>query len=191
MFKIKELCDIKGGKRVPQGIQLLDTPTPYPYIRVSDFKNGSIDTSKMKYITETVFTEIRNYTISKDDVYISIAGSIGIVGRIPQMLDNANLTENAAKLVIKSPVNLDADFLMYVLNMPSIQSQFNEHTHAVGVPKLALFRIGEIKIPVPSKDEQEKIAQQIAEYETQIAACEQKIQSLPAQKQAILAKYLQ
>ncbi|WP_191963636.1 restriction endonuclease subunit S [Neisseria zalophi] len=43
---------------------------------------------------------------------------------------------------------------------------------------------------IPPRTEQEKILSDIAEYEAKIAICEQKIQSLPTQKQAILEKYL-
>lgn len=97
--RVGNLTTIKGGKRVPKGYQLSDIESDHVYIRVTDMKNGTIISSKLKYISEEVFQIIKSYTISKDDLYITIAGTIGDVGIIPEEFDNMNLTENAAKIV--------------------------------------------------------------------------------------------
>ena len=96
--KIGEIAQIKGGKRVPQGYKLLKEDTGFKYIRVADFTDdGTIDTSDMHYISESVYNQIKNYTITDKDIYISIAGTIGKSGIIPHELNGANLTENACK----------------------------------------------------------------------------------------------
>ena len=41
--ELGELYEVKGGKRLPKGHSLQDTKTKYPYIRVTDVANGSID----------------------------------------------------------------------------------------------------------------------------------------------------
>jgi type I restriction enzyme S subunit len=50
--KIKFIGNIKVGKRLPKGKQLLDFKTKYPYIRVADFDLGTIDVSELKYLDE-------------------------------------------------------------------------------------------------------------------------------------------
>ena len=104
--RLGNIAEIKGGKRVPKGYSLESTPTNYPYIRVTDFNdNGSIDLNDIHYINESVFKQIKNYTISTNDLYISIAGTIGKTGIIPKELDGANLTENACNLFLKKILN--------------------------------------------------------------------------------------
>lgn len=61
---LDDVCDIKGGKRLPLGDKLSDYKTPYPYIRIVDFSDGTIDTTNIKYLTEETYKKIRNYTIS-------------------------------------------------------------------------------------------------------------------------------
>jgi type I restriction enzyme, S subunit len=52
-FSINTVATIKGGKRVPKGYKLSEKPTPYPYLRVTDFKDyGTICTGKMLYLTK-------------------------------------------------------------------------------------------------------------------------------------------
>ncbi len=157
IVKLGNLVDVKGGKRLPKGDTYHNSETKHPYIRVTDFINGSVNVQGLKYITEETHNKIQRYTISKDDVYISIAGSIGIVGKIPSSLDGANLTENAAKLVIKDGQLLDQNFLIWFLTTQG-QDQIQSKKKATSQPKLALFRIEEIELPLPPLKEQKRIA---------------------------------
>ena len=97
---VVSVAAVKGGKRMPKGISLTSEATGQPYIRVTDFKDHSVDADHVLFIPKGYEAGIARYTISSTDVYISIAGTIGLVGQIPDALDGANLTENAAKLCL-------------------------------------------------------------------------------------------
>ena len=163
VVELSELCEIKGGKRLPKGSNFYNHKTEHPYLRVIDFKNNSINFNNLKYIDNKIFQTIKNYTISKNDIYISIAGSIGIVGMIPESLDRANLTENAAKLIIENDKTIIKDFLTFILSSAYCQKQIHNLTMTVGVPKLALKRLAIIKIPLPLLNEQSTIVSNILE----------------------------
>ena len=112
-IKLGELCWVKGGKRLKKGDFLVSYKTNHPYIRVTDFGVLKPQKEQLLYLTDEVFEPIKRYTISKEDIYISIAGTIGIVGKVDSELDGANLTENAAKLIIKNPTIIARDYLMW------------------------------------------------------------------------------
>jgi len=158
VVRIGSIADVRGGKRLPKGEKLLEHPTPYPYIRVIDFKNLNKDKENIKYLSKEVFEKIKKYTISSKDVYISIAGTIGISGIIPQKFNNSNLTENAAKIC-----NFRRDilnkYLAYVLNSNIGQKQISSYVGKAQQPKLALFRIEKILVPMPPLDEQKLIVE--------------------------------
>ena len=188
--EISHIAKVLGGKRIPKGLSFSPNKTEYPYLRVSDFKNGTIDFRNLKYIDEDVFKQISNYTISKEDIYISIAGTIGLVGLIPEKLDGKSLTENAAKIVINTKDLISKEFLYYCLISENLQKQIEDNTRAVGVPKLALKRIETLKIPLPPLSEQEKIVSEIKKIEAKIIVLETEIAEIPKQKEKILKKYL-
>jgi type I restriction enzyme S subunit len=98
VLNIDEIADVKGGKRLPEGKSLSNSETQHPYIRVADMYQGGVSLEKIKYVPDNVFPSIKNYLISKDDLFITVAGTLGIVGKIPPILNGANLTENADKL---------------------------------------------------------------------------------------------
>jgi len=155
--KLKNLVVVKGGKRLPKGAGYSDVETQHPYIRVCDFKLNSIKTDDLKYISHEIHTKISRYIIDHEDVFISIAGTIGLAGIIPESLSGANLTENAAKLVIEDKNKLNKKYLSWILNTDG-QNQIKQATKATSQPKLALFRIEDIKIPLPPLAEQRRIA---------------------------------
>jgi len=157
IYKIKEIAEIKGGKRLPKGESIQDEKTDYPYIRVTDFTNdGTIDVNSVKYMTQSVHEQIKRYIITSKDLYISIAGTIGKTGIIPKELENANLTENAARLVFKSNLKINNRFVYYFTLSDNFKDQVGLATKIVAQPKLALTRLAEVELPIPSIEIQNK-----------------------------------
>ncbi|SFJ54709.1 type I restriction enzyme, S subunit [Desulfomicrobium apsheronum] len=151
-----EIADVKGGKRVPKGYKLQTEPTDHPYITVSDFTDdGTIDTSRLRYVSQEVFEQIKRYTISSKDLYLSIAGTIGKTGYVPDELDGANLTENACKLVLHPGTS--RDFLYYFTKSSDFADQAGANTRTAAQPKLALERLKTIKLCIPPLPEQQRI----------------------------------
>ena len=156
--RLSSLCNIKGGKRIPKGFSFSTTPTKHIYIRVTDMKCQSIDISDLKYISDEVFEQIKQYTINDSDVYVSIAGTIGKVGTIPHMLDGMSLTENAVKLC---NIQIDKDWLVTVLSSDFGKMKMVDRIHQVAQPKLSIISLSNTLIPIPPIEEQRRIHQQI------------------------------
>lgn len=166
--EVRAIATIKGGKRLPKGVPLSLSHTPFPYIRVTDFDENSVDLSGIRYVPANVHPQIARYVITANDIYISIAGSIGLVGMIPPELDGANLTENAARLIAGE--RMDPAFMMRFLSSGVGQSQISSFTSKNAQPKLALTRIDDIRVPVPKQlSEQRDIAAALATLDRKLA----------------------
>jgi len=190
-MKIESLAEVKGGKRLPKGEKLSDEVTDHPYIRVADFtEKGTIDLSGIKYISKEIHSQIKRYVISKHDLYISIAGTIGKTGFVPSELDGANLTENAAKLVIKDKQRLDLSYLYLFTLTSDFSAQAGLATKTVAQPKLALTRLGKIEIPMCSLKEQKSLVTTIETLKNKIHDAEEallgKIEDLKSLNASIL-----
>jgi type I restriction enzyme S subunit len=164
IYKINDICKVSGGKRLPKGHQFVDSKTKHPYIRITDMSFDSLSTDALLYITEETFKHISRYTISKDDIYISIAGTIGYVGKIPEFIDGANLTENCAKLSEFSD-EINMDYLLYYLRSPRGNGELLVRKGGASQPKLALERIKTVPVPVPPINIQSRIANILSAYD--------------------------
>lgn len=188
---VGDVAEVKGGKRLPQGESVTAEKTDYPYIRVTDFGDFSVDYVNVKYVSDAAWKQISRYTISVDDVYISIAGTIGVVGMIPSRLDGANLTENAAKIVI-DPSRVCAKFMMYQLASPIVQDEIRSAVVSNTQPKLALFRIQALPFSIPPLSEQTEIVKRVEallgfadQIEARVQEAQTRVKNLT---QSILAK---
>ena len=168
--RLDDLCNIKGGKRIPKGKSFATQRTEHIYLRVTNMKNRTILFDDLKYIDDAVFQEIRNYTISSDDLYLTIAGTIGDVGEIPQEVSGMNLTENAAKL---TDIGCNRLYLMYSLLSTNSQEHFSSKFHQVAQPKLSIETASSTLLPLPPLAEQQRIVTEIERWFTLIDQIEQ------------------
>ena len=155
--RVGDFAVVKGGKRLPAGTALTDKRTNHPYLRIVDFKDGRIDPSNLMFVPEDVFPRISRYTISSQDVWISIVGTVGLVGLVDEALDGASLTENAAKICSIAP-HVNKTFLALFLRSQAGREQIHAQTVGSTQSKLALFRIEDILVPLPPIFEQCAIA---------------------------------
>lgn len=161
------LGQVKGGKRVPKGHSLTSENTGNVYIRVTDMKNYSVKLDDLRYISDEVKNEISQYTINSSDVYITIAGTIGAVGTIPDELNGMNLTENAAKF---TSVIVNKNWVVKSLCSTTIQEYFESCTNQQAQPKLALNKIEGAPLALPPLAEQQRI---VAKVDELMALCDQ------------------
>ncbi len=186
---VGEVAEIKGGKRLPKGEKLQSEPTSHKYIRVADFNDyGTVDQSDIQYISDKVYEQIKRYIINKEDIYISIAGTIGKSGIIPKELDGANLTENACRLILSNEIN--QKFMYYITISPEFIRQEIESTKISAQPKLALTRLADIMISYPPLSEQQSIVATLDSLKSKVDRLQENYdkisQECDALKQSIL-----
>ncbi|WP_156188822.1 restriction endonuclease subunit S [Acinetobacter indicus] len=184
---VEEIADIKSGKRLPKGIGLTESDNGYPYIRVADMANGTVDLNNIMFVPREVVKFIKKYIITTNDIYISVAGTLGLVGIIPNELNNANLTENANRLT-----NLKCNklFLLYSLQTENIKRTIQSVQTLGAQPKLAIERIKKFEIILPPTVEQQKIAQALTDADNYISALEKLIEKKKMIKEGLMVNLL-
>lgn len=185
---VEQISDVKSGKRLPLGKSLIDSETTHPYIRVTDMFQGGVSLNEIKYVPDDVYPTIKNYRIFKNDIFISVAGTLGMVGRIPTELDGANLTENADRL---TNIKCDRDYLLYLLMSSLVQNTIESERTLGAQPKLALTRIRKFQLPLPSdKAEQTAISTVLSDTDRLISVLEKFIAKKRNIKQGAMQELL-
>ncbi|WP_299257583.1 restriction endonuclease subunit S [uncultured Kushneria sp.] len=186
--RVSTLAKVRGGKRLPKGYSLIESPTPHPYIRVADMQPGKVDGANVKFVPEKAFHAIKNYRIYKDDIFISVAGTLGMVGTIPNYLDGACLTENADRI---TDINCNRYYLMYWLMSEPIQRVIDSIRTVGAQPKLALGRIAKFDIAIPpDPEEQAAIAKALSDADALIESLDRLIAKKRAIKQGAMQQLL-
>ncbi|MBC6427199.1 MAG: restriction endonuclease subunit S [Ekhidna sp.] len=140
---VKDIADIKGGKRLPKGHHYIQDNRGYKYLRVKDIQDNDVDYSSLYNITEKTFQILNRYELNFGELFISIAGTIGKIGCFNKLLED------------KSSIN--PKYLKYILQSDVIQEQIEANYIQTTIPKLGLDRIGKLKIPLLPKEIQQQI----------------------------------
>jgi len=162
--KLGLISSIKGGKRLPKEHQFLLTKTAHPYIRTRNIRCGKVSNNDLVYITEETYKKISQSIVKTNDVCLTIVGrNIGDIGIVPQILNGANLIENAA--ILTELKNFNPIFLKYSLMMDESKRQIKNLASGSAQLKLSLYKIKNIEIPNPPLMIQDKIVSILSNYD--------------------------
>lgn len=166
--KIKDFAEVKGGKRLPKGKQLIKEPNNHPYIRIKDLGKAKYLqlNSEYEYVDEETQKTIARYIVDEGDILISVVGTIGLIGIVGSTLDKANQTENCDKIInIKG---MDPEYLYYYLISSAGQDEIRRGTVGAVQPKLPLKNVQDITVRYPSIEVQKKIVSILASLDKKI-----------------------
>lgn len=186
-IKLVDLVKIKGGKRLPKGSSLQTDENDHPYIRVRDMGSRYIPRKGLEFVPDETFTKISRYIVEKDDVIISIVGTVGLVSVIDDYFHNASQSENCAKLSGLS--NDDALFLYYFLISPYGQQEISTYTVGAVQPKLPLYGIENISVPWFDSLTRRAIAHILGTLDDKIELNRQMNETLEAMAQALFKSW--
>lgn len=183
------LAEIKGGKRLPKGKNLTERPTNHPYIRTRNIKSNKIQVNDLLYVPDEVFPSISRYIVESGDVIISIVGTIGLCAVIPDELNYASLTENCAKIVSVDETKLNKKFLFYYLTSSHGQDEIKQRNVGSTQPKLPLYNIKNIPVPLPSLLEQKAIASVLSSLDDKIDLLHRQNKTLEAMAETLFRQW--
>ena len=187
---IGEICDVKGGKRLPKGINLITKRNSHPYIRVRDLNNSTVLAlnNDFEYVDSETQKSISRYIVSTSDVIISIVGTIGLSTIVHESLNNANLTENCVKITnsnLASP-----EFILLFLKSDIGQNEIIKGTVGAVQLKLPIKNIQAIRISLLPEEEMNKLDKLIKPIFRQISSNVEENQRLSDLRDALLPKLM-
>jgi type I restriction enzyme S subunit len=175
---VEDIALVKGGKRLPSGHSFADSPTDHIYIRARDIGGGKIEIKEPVYLMEATRNILQRYTVEEGDVVVTIVGAnVGDVGYVKEELSGANLTENAAKLVVDKS-RYDPYFLKLILATESSKKRLAFIASGAAQGKLGLYKIKSFPVVAPPIDIQRKIAAIGRNYDDLIENNRRRIQLL-------------
>lgn len=162
--KLKELLDVlKDGthnppKRTEEGIPLLSAENIF---------NGKINYGiNEKCISEEDYELMhKNYSIEKDDILMTIVGTIG---RVAVVKDNKKFAVQRSVAILRSNKKVNNLFLTQFLSSTICKKELDRKSNSTAQAGLYLGELGKINIIVPSIKEQEKIASILSTVDEQI-----------------------
>lgn len=101
------------------------------------------------------------------ELLYTMAGSIGIANYLPKDFGEANINQAIAKIILKEEISINEAYLLEILNSYICNIQAKRFLTVAAQPNINFEQIKAIKIPVPSIDKQDEIANHISDIRKQ------------------------
>lgn len=168
-YKIDEISNVRGGKRVPKGFNLLNNKTKYPYIRLVDIKNNRVNKENLMFLNKETHEKIKRYKVFTGDICLAIVGNtIGLVFYITEEENGFNLTENAVRITEINKETVCCKFLYYYLFSNLGQEQILSNKVGSAQGKLPIKNIRNIEVRFPPLKEQKAISKILSDLDEKI-----------------------
>ncbi|EKU58487.1 type I restriction endonuclease subunit S [Acinetobacter nosocomialis] len=162
----------------------------HPLIRIQDIDDrGFIDIRKVIRITDELHYEFRRTILNTNDLIISIVGTLGKIFVIPKELNGANITR-AFAVIGADPKRIDTRFIYQYLNSSMIQEWLLNTATGNAQKVLNIAALKELQIPLPTIEEQRRIAEVLFIADQEIETLQKKLDCLKQEKKALMQQLL-
>jgi type I restriction enzyme S subunit len=155
--KLGDLCSVITKGTTPTSIGFDFSDSGVRFLRVQNIFDGKVNyDDDTLFIGEDVHDALKRSQIAPGDVLISIAGTIGRTGIVPDHAPELNC--NQAVAILRTNEKVYQPFLRHWLESAEAQRQMRGATVTGTIQNLSLSQIGELRIPLPPLPEQRRIA---------------------------------
>lgn len=177
--KLDNITDVRDGTHdSPQYVE-----NGHPFITSKNVKDGYINYEDVSCISDKDYEEINKRSkVDKNDILMGMIGTIGNIALVREIPDFA--IKNVA--LIKDTSNVFYRYLYHCLQSNSIAQQLGENLDGGTQKFIALNKIRELNIPVPTEDEQHKIGDYMEQLDSLITLHQHKYDILLSLKNALL-----
>lgn len=168
---------LKPGSGFPGGI---------PVVKVKDMRDGVIDQSDLLLTTPELDYQYRRSRLRAGDLLISIRGSVGRMAEVPENLENANITQDTARLTIKPEYN--KVYVRGVLESQPLQHDMEKNIRGVAVKGINIGYLRKLGIPMCDKENQDRLAALYQQSDKSKFAAQQTLKELTDAQRALMKK---
>jgi len=183
--KLGEVYDVRDGTHDSPKYQ----ETGKALITSKNLKDGSLDLSNVKYISEEDYNKIcERSKVDKGDVLFAMIGTIG--NPVVIEADPNYAIKNVA--LFKVPRGRSGVYLKYYLQSPFVIKKMKVEAKGTTQRFVGLGYLREFLIPMPNQDVERRTVRELKEFESQARNLRevyvQKLESLAELKQSLLQK---
>ena len=157
LTRLGDLCEVitKGTTPTSMGFEFVDKGISF--LRVQNIEGGTVNYKyNTLFIDEKTHQAFSRSQIHPGDVLVSIAGTIGRVGVVPENAPRLNC--NQAVAIVRTKREIYRPFLRHWFESGCAKRQMRSATVTGTISNLSLSQIANLQIHLPPLDEQRRIA---------------------------------
>ena len=158
----------------------------YMLITGTDFKNGVIDFSNIHYVEKKRYDQDENIQLKGENILVTKDGTLGKVAYIDKLSKPATLNAGVFNIKVIDKAVINPQYLFQYLKAPFLLKFASEQSTGGTIKHLNQGVLIKFPIPLPSTDEQKKIASFFRSVDSLIALHQRKLEHLELLKKGLL-----
>ncbi|MDZ5044074.1 restriction endonuclease subunit S [Clostridium perfringens] len=158
------------------------------FLSTQNIVNSKINYDNCKFISQEKFNELSKGKLKKDDLVITLRGSIGNVAKFNGDVYNTGFI-NAQIMIIRSK-NINSNYLSNYLISDCSQKQIIKISSGSAQPQLTKRELKKIKVIIPSEKEQKKISVILSILDKKLEEYKNKKEKLELLKKGLMQQLL-
>lgn len=147
---VAELINGDRSSNYPSGEDIKDSGVLF--LNTTNIKNGEIELTKSQYISNEKFSSLTRGKLNRNDLVITLRGTLGQCALFDCRFETGFI--NAQMMIIRCHKNIMPRYLKEYISFPSMQKKLNSANTGSAVPQLTAAQMKEMRIIVPSLEEQ-------------------------------------
>ena len=160
------------------------------FLSTKNIKNDKFTFKECSFITQEKDELLRKGKLEKFDVILTTRGTVGSVAYFNEKVPFENIRINSGMLIFRSRISVLPEFLYLLLKSPLMKKKYASVSSGSAQPQLPIRSLEQIKIPIPSKQEQEKITSILEASEELVYKSKKQKKTLLKLKKGLMADLL-
>ena len=160
----------------------------YMLITGTDFKDGKINYSTIHYVDKERYDQDKKIQIKNDSILITKDGTLGKVAYVKGLTKPATLNAGVFNVRVRANNLVDSQYLFHYLKAPFLLKYASEQSTGGTIKHLNQNVLVNFPVPLPSKQEQQKIGNFFQQIDTLITLHQRKLDKLKRVKSAYLTE---
>lgn len=158
-------------------------------IRAKDYSFGWVDNDEIFKTSDIIEKSYTRSRVKTGDLLLTIVGSVGNLAIVPLRLNEANITQQTARIAIDNNI-YNSKFYYYYLESEKAKKEINKYLKSGVQPSLNLSDVNKFKIVVPLLEEQKKIARILSGLDEKLEEYKNKKEKLKEVKIGLIQQLL-
>lgn len=185
--KLGEIAEKVNSGKTPLGGEIVYTSEGILFIRSQNVNNNKLDLDNLVYIPESINDQMKNSIVKPNDILLNITGaSLGRSCVVPENFKLGNVNQHVC--IIRLYIQYNPRFIQPIFSSNKGQLIFNRLQTGSGRDGLNFESIKGIKLSIPQKEEQQKIALFLSLIDKRISTQNKIIKDLRTLKSTIFKK---
>lgn len=186
-WQVKKLGDVTtkvGSGSTPRGGSAVYKQSGIPFVRSQNVSGGQLNLSDVVYIDQSTHDQMKNSHIKPNDVLLNITGaSLGRSCVVPSDFSSGNLSQHVCIIRLNG---VSPYFVHTILSKAKSLDELLKSQTGGGKEGLNFQAVRSFKLAIPSKPEQEKIADFLTDVDKKIESIDRRVELLKQYKRGVM-----